>query len=103
MSDSQQGWQIVCDMPKPLCNMGLISYESQILVFGGVSINETQDEVRQFDPSSLTFSVVGKLAKSDSFPHAEPSSVRSGTTLVAGRAYVHDLTPGRIPSITMLL
>ena len=102
-SDSQQGWQLVCDMPKPLCNMGLLAYDSQILIFGGVSINETLDEIHQFDPSATTFSVVGKLAKPDSFPHAESSSIQSGATLVIGRAYVHDLTPQKVPSVMMLL
>ena len=58
-------------MPKPLCNMGLLPYESQILVFGGVSITETQDEILQFDPTTLAFTMIGKLAKPDSFPHAE--------------------------------
>jgi len=70
-ADSQKGWQIVGDMPKPLCNMGLLSYESQILIFGGVSITETQDEIHQFDPATLTFKTVGRLSKPDSFPHAE--------------------------------
>jgi hypothetical protein len=102
-SDSQQGWQLVCDMPKPLCNMGLLAYDSQILVFGGVSINQTQDEIHQFDPAASTFSIVGKLAKPDSFPHAESVSTQGGATLVVGRAYVHDLTPGKTPSVTMFI
>ena len=38
-TDSQQGWELVCEMPKPLCNMGLLTYDSQIMLFGGVSIN----------------------------------------------------------------
>jgi hypothetical protein len=53
VSDSQQGWTTVGDMPKPLCNVGLLVCENNILLFGGVSFNETQSDIYQLDPVSF--------------------------------------------------
>lgn len=99
LTDSQSGWEKIADMPKPLCSMGLLAYDNYILVFGGVSISETQDEILQFDPTSLTFTNIGKLAKPDSFPHAESIvTLENGLkTCVLGRAFAHDMTPGKTP------
>lgn len=64
-------WEFMCEMPQPLCFVGLVPDKGRILVLGGNRTNELASKVFSYDGKAM-FSLAGTLDKADSFPHSAP-------------------------------
>ena len=97
-------WEFMCEMPQPLCFVGLVPDKGRILVLGGNRTNELASKVYSYDGKAM-FSLAGTLDKADSFPHSAPHQLTtsSGERFLIGKNYVHKLKEPNTFSVYMQL
>lgn len=97
-------WEFMCEMPQPLCFVGLVADKGRILVLGGNHTNELASKVYAYNGKAM-FSLAGALERPDSFPHSAPHllSTSSGERFLIGKNYVHKLKENNALNIYMQL
>jgi hypothetical protein len=88
-------------MPKPLCNVGLVSGDIAIYICGGIHLNQTQAEIYAFN-GDTEFNLIGRLAVPDAFPHAEACITYGRKSLLVGKNHVFEINPSQSNTIVFM-
>lgn len=47
--ESNGKWELVCELPKPMCNVGILITQTEILLLGGKGLESTYNTVYLYD------------------------------------------------------